>query len=1382
MSDLDPPRVTRRTVLGGIAGLGALSVLPAASATAGPENYEGPHADHADSHHPGHPRFVTVGERVQNPVHVGQFGAFGTRDNLAPRLPSFDADPENYDAGDFSWSLVERPDDSDAEVTPPTSVTEQAPRYDSGRHNTAEFVADVPGRYVLGLDAPDGTHEWTFHAFPAGDGPRPRLTLDATFDEAVGEFVVEADPALPPGSESSPADVETVFLVDDRDALGEDDVAVDGLTARVPVEALEGESGRLHAACHDGTNRSTADVVELSPDGAVDLPNRPPEWAKEGVMYEIFPRSWAGERGATTMADLTDGVAYLDDLGVDWVWLTPTVPSESAQRQLGGELLPGAYGHLVGTLSGGGPHGYDTLDYFGVAPDLVPDGVDPLEAYRQFVEECHDHDIRVVFDLVANHSGRSHEFFQSTIADQGTDPPHPDLEYPPVESWATDAKEFDWYARVDAEDTYQGTFVEGRPYATGFFGLRHMPNWNYDNLAARAHMLAVADFWSGQVGVDGFRCDVAWGVPKSLWREVREVVRDNDSEFLMLDETIPTDPTMAENAFDMHFDTLGFTHTAHDVAAGSGDPGQLVKAVRDRTTLGVPDHSLVLNLTENHDEHRLLNQAAVDPADPDRGAVSDEEWDLAARRQRVCWATGVCLPGVPGIYYGQERQISRYGEGRHMGADDSRGRADGGVNTGADVRPAGRQRAFMNWDEYPEDHLAFYRTVVDAYSDLDVLGPDAALRDAWHFSPGDVLSFGRDASDLDGVDGPERVAVLANFGPDPVEVAVRPELGNEDLLSGTTFEDENPDLSGTWFDLEDIAVLATPELFSTGPRVAAFEPPEGTDYGPGTYEYPTGEEYVDGVFDLTRFSVHETGETVQFHAGVAGDLANPRDLDGGMSLPFLQVYVRDPGADGGSTEAREGVNATFEAPYQYRVLADGDNGVRVETDAGDLVAEGDLTVNGVVDEFVVEFPADAIDAGVREAEISPLLLGYDASAPGGVRPVEAEAGESVFGGAGAETAPNVVDTGLPSTFPNEETLAYTAEERAEVPFAAVVTEFESVASFDLETGTGYGPGDYEVPTGDAYYEAAWDIDAFAVAESRDDVRFVYTMAAEPRNPWDLPGGFAHQFFQLYLYVPHSDGPTSTQGREGTNVAFEAPYHYRVVVHGEGVTRVEDAEGSVVTDDVEVDIEGSTFTIELPRGAVEWETEESGVGVAATVMPYDGFGTGGIRLIAPEADTHTIGGGADHGNDPAVMDMVTPEGVDRQSVLSDYDADTPAELPMVFLGDVDPDEAVADDEEGDATDEDEGDGDGTSEDDGETTDESDGDGDGTGESDGDGTGGEGTTDTPGDGEDGDSGGTEADGTGTTSGSGPGFGVTGALAGATYAAKRFADRAGTEESEE
>src|SRR6056297_1378129 len=235
----------------------------------------------ADSYHPGQPRVVTVGEALVDPAFVGRiYGSdhdnYGKRDHLGPRLPVLREDPDGYAPEDFEWSIAERPEDSDAELSFSTPTIDAQPRYDHGQDHVTEFVPDAPGTYVLELDAPDGVHEQTVYAFPEppADAERPpRVTLDARYDAAEAEFVVEADAELAPGADASTAALEALFLADDRDALATEDVQVDGTTARVSESALGGESARIHAAAYDGRLASVVDTVELSPEGGVELPN-----------------------------------------------------------------------------------------------------------------------------------------------------------------------------------------------------------------------------------------------------------------------------------------------------------------------------------------------------------------------------------------------------------------------------------------------------------------------------------------------------------------------------------------------------------------------------------------------------------------------------------------------------------------------------------------------------------------------------------------------------------------------------------------------------------------------------------------------------------------------------------------------------------------------------------------------------------------------------------------------------------------------------------------------------------------------------------------------------------------------------------------------------
>lgn len=110
---------------------------------------------------------------------------------------------------------------------------------------------------------------------------------------------------------------------------------------------------------------------------------------------------------------------------------------------------------------------------------------------------------------------------------------------------------------------------------------------------------------------------------------------------------------------------------------------------------------------------------------------------------------------------------------------------DGEIVLRSDVRPGGRQRAFVNWESYDEDLLAFYRRLIGAYHDLDALEPAAEL-DPLDTDPAvESVAFVRDASSQADVDGPERLLVVLNFEREPLVVAVPPAVGTTDLVTDT---------------------------------------------------------------------------------------------------------------------------------------------------------------------------------------------------------------------------------------------------------------------------------------------------------------------------------------------------------------------------------------------------------------------------------------------------------------------------------------------------------------------------------------------------------------------------------------------------------------------
>ncbi|ERG98435.1 MAG: glycosidase [Haloquadratum sp. J07HQX50] len=725
------------------------------------------------SHHPGPPRFLQVGERIADPIFVDMAHGFD-RDNLAPTIAGDpERNPENYHKDAFSWRLSVRPPDSSATIKHTLTAHDDGERYDHGLHHTAEFEPDEPGRYIIQLHAPDGMHELTLQVFdgemPAGakagtthqsnaTSGLPRINLRGHYDSETATFIIDSNPAISSNSHAHESELIVEFLPHDASELETTDMSIESTSAQIPAAALDGPTS-IYAAPFDGQRVGVRDQIVLDPESeTVSLPNRPPDWLDDAVMYEIFTRSFAGAPGETTFGTLTDRVTYLDSLGVDVVWLTPIIPAWSPTV----DRAPG------------GPHGYSATDYFDIADDLGT-----LADFETFVDHCHDHNIRVCFDLVINHCGWPHPFFQDTIEKLGPTPQETGA-FPAIESWDTDSQYFDWFDRQRG-----ATSDDAAPAQTSFFDVRYQPNLNFDNIALREHALAVVEFWAERV--DGFRCDIAWGVPHSFWTEVRERVHAINSEFFLLGEAIPRTAAFAASEFDCHFDTTGFTETAHAIARGERPPRDLLQAIAARRHDGFPRYTRVLNATENHDEARLGYEATTGHR------------EAPAHAQRAAAAAAFTLPGIPMIYYGQERRITEHGQRRQPAYADDPDRCD-------DIESDPYKRAFMNWSVLPTDHFNFYQRLISYYQSSDVLGPEAELMQVAYDTKAatDIVAFGRDA-------GAQKRLVVVNFAAEPRRVDLRSVVDTNNRFTqhniGVACDDNLVTI-----EVDTLAILTTPTL------------------------------------------------------------------------------------------------------------------------------------------------------------------------------------------------------------------------------------------------------------------------------------------------------------------------------------------------------------------------------------------------------------------------------------------------------------------------------------------------------------------------------------------------------------------------------------------
>jgi maltose alpha-D-glucosyltransferase/alpha-amylase len=201
-----------------------------------------------------------------------------------------------------------------------------------------------------------------------------------------------------------------------------------------------------------------------------------PLWYKDAVYYEVFVRAFADSDGdgIGDLRGLTAKLDYLQALGVDCIWLLPINPSPLRDD------------------------GYDVADYYHIHRDYGTVG-----DFRTLVDEAHRRGLRVIADLVPNHTSDQIEWFQAS-----RDPDHPEH-----------AKYRDWYVWSPTDRRYAGAriiFIDYEPsnwtwdplrgeyYWLRFF--HHQPDLNYDNPEVQEEMLKVIAFWLDK-GIDGFRVD-----------------------------------------------------------------------------------------------------------------------------------------------------------------------------------------------------------------------------------------------------------------------------------------------------------------------------------------------------------------------------------------------------------------------------------------------------------------------------------------------------------------------------------------------------------------------------------------------------------------------------------------------------------------------------------------------------------------------------------------------------------------------------------------------------------------------------------------------------------------------------------------------------------
>jgi len=210
--------------------------------------------------------------------------------------------------------------------------------------------------------------------------------------------------------------------------------------------------------------------------------NQNPLWYKDAVFYQIYVRAFrdSNRDGHGDIEGLTQKLDYLEELGVDCIWLMPIYPSPLRDD------------------------GYDIADYYNIGKTFGT-----LDSFKALIEAAHKRNIRIIMDLVLNHTSDQHPWFQASRSDRNS--PYRDYYV-----WSdSDQKYKD--ARIIFVDTEPSNWTwdeaAGQYYWHRFYASQ--PDLNYDNPQVREEMFKIAGFWL-ELGIDGFRADA---VPYLFERE-----------------------------------------------------------------------------------------------------------------------------------------------------------------------------------------------------------------------------------------------------------------------------------------------------------------------------------------------------------------------------------------------------------------------------------------------------------------------------------------------------------------------------------------------------------------------------------------------------------------------------------------------------------------------------------------------------------------------------------------------------------------------------------------------------------------------------------------------------------------------------------------------
>jgi len=353
-----------------------------------------------------------------------------------------------------------------------------------------------------------------------------------------------------------------------------------------------------------------------------------PEWVKEAVFYQIFPDrfaignnqgkskelcKWASKPKHNSfyggdLRGIIDKLPYLEDLGINAIYLTPIFKSSSN-------------------------HKYNTNDYMEIDSDFGT-----KEDLKELVNKAHEKGMKIVLDAVFNHSGEEFFAFKDLLEKQ---------EESQYKDWFHVKKfpiDFEKIVKINKKKGWKDWYIDDKtgedilPYHT-FAHTPYMPKLNTENKELKDYLLKVAKYWIEEFDIDGWRLDVANEVDHGFWRDFRKAVKEVKKDAYIVGEIWhDSSPWLQGDQYDAVMN-YAFTYSCIRYFAKNEIN---TKAFREMLAGILVRYSqqvneVMLNLLDSHDTARFLDKS-----------------DFDLEQLKLAELMMFTFVGAPMLYYGTE--------------------------------------------------------------------------------------------------------------------------------------------------------------------------------------------------------------------------------------------------------------------------------------------------------------------------------------------------------------------------------------------------------------------------------------------------------------------------------------------------------------------------------------------------------------------------------------------------------------------------------------------------------------------------------------------------------------------------------------------------------